>query len=69
MFASRKSSAFTSERKTLSMAAKHGSDVLFCMPNRTKCILLVSVLFGAHQEADPINGCQIGTGCAILHAK
>jgi hypothetical protein len=25
------------------MAAKQGPNVLFCMPNRTKCILLVSV--------------------------
>jgi hypothetical protein len=25
------------------MAAKQGGNVLFCMPNRTKCVLLVSV--------------------------
>jgi hypothetical protein len=25
------------------MAAKYGPDVLFCMPNRTKCILMVSL--------------------------
>jgi hypothetical protein len=28
------------------MAAKQGPNVLFCMPNRTKCILFVSVIGG-----------------------
>jgi hypothetical protein len=32
------------EVRILSMAAKQGPHVLFCTPNRTKCILLVSVI-------------------------
>jgi hypothetical protein len=32
------------ESGTLLMAAKQGPNVLFCMPNRTNCILLVSVM-------------------------
>jgi hypothetical protein len=37
-------SFFTIEVSILCMAAKWEPDVLFCMPNRTNCILLVSVM-------------------------
>jgi hypothetical protein len=36
--------AFIIEIRILSMAAKQGPCVLVCMPNRTKCILLVSLV-------------------------
>jgi hypothetical protein len=38
------------------MAAKQGPNVLFCMPNRTKCILVVSAM--QHWSRDVI-------GCAM----
>jgi hypothetical protein len=34
----------TSEMRILLMAATQGPDFLFCMPDRTKCILLISVV-------------------------
>jgi hypothetical protein len=42
-----------------------GTVFLFCMPNRTKRILLASVI-GAGAS---YTGCQIGTKCPILNAK
>jgi hypothetical protein len=39
------------------------------MPNRTNCILLISVMKHPVDNEDSINGCQIGTQCPILHAK
>jgi hypothetical protein len=36
------------------MAAKWGPNVLFCMTNRTKCVLLVSVM--VRQPTAPDNG-------------
>jgi hypothetical protein len=38
------------EMRILCMAAKHGPNALFCMPNTTKCILLVSVMLGDGQR-------------------
>jgi hypothetical protein len=35
------------EMWTISMAVNWGLDVLFCIPSRTKCIVLVSVMFSA----------------------
>jgi hypothetical protein len=36
--------AFMNEMRILSLAAEQGPNVLFCIPNRTKCILLSSVM-------------------------
>jgi hypothetical protein len=44
--AARARQAFTSEMRILSMAVKQEPDFLFCMPNRTMRILLVSIMFG-----------------------
>jgi hypothetical protein len=40
-----------SEMRILLLAAEQGPNVLFCMPNRTKCILLVSVMYANRPSA------------------
>jgi hypothetical protein len=64
------------------MAAKQGPHVLFRMPNRPSCILLVPsdtlarnagpqsrLALGLTDDSGRIKGCQIGLKCPTLHAN
>jgi hypothetical protein len=50
------------------MGAKEGSGVLFCMPIRTKCILLVSVMSGERWQVQYDNGCTKTHGLPTVQA-
>jgi hypothetical protein len=44
--------------RILCLAAKWGPNALFCVPNRTKCILVISVRIGSGVEWE---GCLAGS--------
>jgi hypothetical protein len=45
-----------SEMRILSLAAEYGPGILFCMPNRTKCVLLVSLVDASSSSVAPLPG-------------
>jgi hypothetical protein len=58
-----------SEMRILSMAAKKGSNVLLCMPNRTSCILFSDARRPMEHNAPHRHVAVLLTKCPILHAK
>jgi hypothetical protein len=60
----------TTEMRILLMAANQGPNALFCMPNRTKCILLISVVMAGSSDAVLhkvcVTACQL-TYCQLRH--
>jgi hypothetical protein len=56
------------------MAVKQGPNLLFCKPNKTECILLVSVIYVAASSekdviADAWHGHRIGILSAWYHGR